>query len=102
MRDAGAIAVVLVLAVAGGALFLTGPRDTWRADEILVNHPAPTRGMVFAVQRRLAARGYDAGPVDGIAGPTTEAAISAFEAASGQPRSGAYPEAILAIEQIAP
>lgn len=38
---------------------------------------APT---VMFVQLRLRALGYDAGPVDGIAGPKTRAAIEAFQA----------------------
>ncbi len=37
---------------------------------------APT---VMYVQLRLRALGYDAGPVDGIAGPKTRAAIKAFQ-----------------------
>ena len=36
-----------------------------------------------AVQQRLADRGYDPGPIDGIPGPRTEAAIVRFKVANG-------------------
>lgn len=35
------------------------------------------------IQRALAARGHDPGPVDGVLGPRTRAAVRAFQAASG-------------------
>ena len=35
------------------------------------------------IQRALVARGYDPGPVDGVLGPRTRAAVRAFQAASG-------------------
>lgn len=38
---------------------------------------------ITEIQRRLAALGYDPGPIDGIRGPRTIAAIRAFQAARG-------------------
>jgi TPR repeat protein len=46
------------------------------AKESIGNSDAPT---VMYVQIRLRALGYDAGPVDGIAGPKTRTAIEAFQ-----------------------
>jgi len=43
-------------------------------------HPA---NLVRAVQRGLIERGFDPGPVDGIVGPKTRAALRAYQANSG-------------------
>jgi hypothetical protein len=44
---------------------------------------------VAKAQRLLLALGYDPGPLDGISGPRTRAAVMAFEAAQGLPPTGA-------------
>ncbi len=44
--------------------------------------------LVLAVQSVLQQHGYYSGALDGVAGPRTEAAILAFEAASGRAGSG--------------
>lgn len=54
-----------------------GAREKVLADR--TTRGAPPRGLVRAVQRELADRGYDPGPVDGIAGVMTEAAVLAFQ-----------------------
>ncbi|MDZ7749189.1 MAG: lytic murein transglycosylase [Halofilum sp. (in: g-proteobacteria)] len=59
----------------------------------LVNPPpedAPRlrRDQVMALQERLNERGFDAGPVDGIPGPQTRAAIRRFQAANGMIADG--------------
>lgn len=51
--------------------------------------------IVRAVQRELAARGFDVGPVDGTASAKTAAAISAYEKANGLPVTGTATDALL-------
>lgn len=57
---------------------------------------------VRRVQTRLAALGFDPGPIDGLRGPKTDAAIIAFKRASGL-RARAYvgPITLAALEQAA-
>jgi peptidoglycan hydrolase-like protein with peptidoglycan-binding domain len=52
--------------------------------------------LVEAVQAALRDRGLYAGPVDGVPGPQTTAAIKAFEAASGRLQTGKATAPILA------
>lgn len=47
------------------------------------DNSAMTRDEIAAVQERLAAHGFPAGPVDGLLGPRTSAAIIAFKRARG-------------------
>jgi peptidoglycan hydrolase-like protein with peptidoglycan-binding domain len=44
--------------------------------------------QVRAIQRRLRALGHRPGPVDGLYGPRTQAAMERFQRAAGQPASG--------------
>ena len=44
-----------------------------------VTPPAPTRAQVEAAQRMLAGLGFDPGPIDGLMGPRTRAAVRAFQ-----------------------
>lgn len=57
---------------------------------------APSRALVRAVQERLAALGYDPGPIDGVAGPQTRAAVGDFQAAVGLAPDGGASPALLA------
>lgn len=50
--------------------------------------PGPSRALVGEVQRGLAARGYYAGAVDGLAGPATREAVRRFQADAGLPVTG--------------
>lgn len=60
---------------------------------------APDAG-VTGVQARLNNLGYGAGPVDGVLGPRTQAAIRAFQRDHEQPETGAIDEPLLgAIER---
>ncbi len=52
--------------------------------------------VVAAVQAALQRSGYYSGPIDGMAGPLTGAAILAFEEAAGRPRTGEASEELLA------
>ncbi len=52
--------------------------------------PAPTGdSLVLSVQQALAASGFYDGPVDGLMGPRTRAAIFDFEERAGRPGTGA-------------
>lgn len=57
---------------------------------------APSRALVRAVQEGLAALGYAPGPIDGVAGPKTRAAIGDFQTAAGLAPDGAASPALLA------
>lgn len=48
-----------------------------------------------AVQQALQSRGYDVGPIDGIAGPRTKTAIEEFQRKQGLPVSGGSDEATM-------
>ena len=60
---------------------------------------APQQGgptlIVRAVQRELAARGFDVGTVDGVPSAKTSAAISAYEKAHGLPVTGTASDELL-------
>lgn len=53
--------------------------------EVLCDAPA-NRPVVEAMQRALAAAGHDPGPIDGLFGPRTQAAMVAYQAAQGLPQ----------------
>ena len=57
--------------------------------------------LVAALQSGLQRTGYYSGPVDGMAGPLTEAAILAFEEANGRLRTGEASQDLLAVLQAA-
>lgn len=65
----------------------TGPLDQLE--------PGLRRIYVIGIQRELKARGYDPGPVDGVAGKRTRAAIRKYQAASGLPVDGQPSPALL-------
>ncbi|MEL6960889.1 MAG: lytic murein transglycosylase [Pseudomonadota bacterium] len=55
-----------------------------------------TREDRIAIQTGLQRRGYDIGTIDGVIGPATEAAISAFQQAAGLPVTGLATRDVLA------
>jgi len=58
--------------------------------------PSSSRvNMVKAIQRELQARDYDPGPVDGVAGTFTRAAIMAYQVDAGLPVTGATSGSLL-------
>lgn len=57
--------------------------------------PVPDPGTVRAVQRELTQRGYDPGPIDGIYGVVTRAAVLAYQVDQGLPETGLVSEALL-------
>src|SRR6056297_2913309 len=56
----------------------------------------PTRADVMEVQRLLVQLGYDPGRPDGLMGPNTSSAISAFQSANGRPQTGTVTDALMA------
>ena len=88
--------------VAANALFLQSgphPAPLFAAEEPAESADlAEPDALVEALQSELKAAGYYEGPVDGLAGPETEAAIVTFERASGREATGAVrPELLEAI-----
>ena len=92
--------------IAGNALLLQGGRHP--APLFVTRNAAPETGpetreqgdlIVQAVQQSLASAGLYAGPVDGVAGPQTRAAILRFERETGRPEMGEpTPDLIAAVE----
>jgi peptidoglycan hydrolase-like protein with peptidoglycan-binding domain len=69
-----------------------------QVSNLLVDHIAKaveTRQVVRA-QRRLIDLGYDAGPIDGTAGPRTRSAVEAFQEATGGAKDGRITPQLLA------
>lgn len=86
-----------VLAADAGAPPEPGPaRASAAAPRLAQAEAAPFRALVRAVQEGLVALGYDPGPIDGVAGPQTRAAIGDFQAAVGLAPDGAASPALLA------
>jgi peptidoglycan hydrolase-like protein with peptidoglycan-binding domain len=52
-------------------------------------------GLVLAVQTRLNDLGYNAGPEDGVFGPTTRGAVRTFQSDNGIPITGEITESLL-------
>ncbi len=66
-----------------------------RTDLPTLERQAGGKLVVRAVQRELAARGFDVGPVDGIQSAKTKAAISTYEKAHGLPVTCAATDELL-------
>jgi hypothetical protein len=73
------------------------------ATELHVTSPLMRGELVLRVQKRLAALGYAPGRVDGVYGPTTEAAVRAFQATHRLVSDGVVgPDTQAALEIAAP
>ena len=57
----------------------------------------PAVDQIREVQRQLKSLGFDTGPADGIAGPRTRTAISAFQDQKGLPVTGAVTPELIAL-----
>lgn len=68
----------------------TGPAATTETPKEPEGGPSatPTPETIKAVQGALRDRGYEAGPIDGVTGPKTEAALRAFQSAKGLRETG--------------
>ena len=63
--------------------------------------PAPVAGDVVAnVQRVLRYRGFYRGPVDGLSGPATRAAIRAYDISVGLPPTGVIDARLLLVMRL--
>ena len=62
---------------------------------ILLTGGLPAPGDTALVQSRLRALGYEAGPIDGIMGPTTKGAIRQFQRQVGIPADGTQNQTLL-------
>lgn len=51
-----------------------------------------TRAEVRQVQERLKAAGFDPGPIDGIVGPKTRAAVIKYQTSNGLAKTGSLDE----------
>lgn len=71
-----AVAAVLLLSVEGAAA-------TTPAAQLTQATAGTEAAIVRGVQRALAAHGYPAGPLDGVAGPQTRAAVRAYQQDAG-------------------
>ena len=104
VRGRTAFAFLLALALAPPALAAGAPappepgpaRAAAAVLRLAQAEAAPARDLVRAVQEGLAALGYDPGPIDGVAGPKTRAAIGDFQTAAGLAPDGAASPALLA------
>jgi peptidoglycan hydrolase-like protein with peptidoglycan-binding domain len=94
--------LAVAAAIAANALFLQQrphPAPLVATRETAVEPAAPrSDDLVLAVQSGLRRVGYYSGPLDGVAGPQTNAAILAFEAAAGRRQTGeASPNLLAAV-----
>lgn len=88
--DSYALAVGLLTDGVGGK---TGPLETWPVELGLLS-----KQQVMTLQENLNRLGFDAGPVDGIAGRGTKGALRRFQAANGYVADG-YPTDV-ALQQV--
>jgi N-acetyl-anhydromuramyl-L-alanine amidase AmpD len=72
------------------------------AATVAPTQPGPTPTVIMQAQAKLAAIGYAPGAADGIAGPRTAAAVSAFQTANALPATGQLDDATLAAIAAAP
>jgi peptidoglycan hydrolase-like protein with peptidoglycan-binding domain len=89
LAGAGFIAICAVIAI--NALFLqTRPHPTPFFSTRITTHAEPPKpdDLVRAVQDALKQVGYYSGPLDGIMGPRTHAAITVFEVKTGRMETG--------------
>jgi peptidoglycan hydrolase-like protein with peptidoglycan-binding domain len=67
------------------------PTQEWATGEVIVPPSfVPPADALWQVQAMLTKLGYDPGPVDGIMGPKTVAALRHYESANNLPRGGTF------------
>jgi TPR repeat protein len=70
-------------------------RASWKGEITTTVKTSGAPAMIAEAQRLLIQRGYQPGPVDGAAGPRTQAAIRSFQARSGLAQTGEVSEELI-------
>ena len=107
---AGAVVAGPVGAVVGGVGGAYVGNETTGKDRTVTSSTSSTSmtssrydaALVRSVQQALNDKGYNAGPVDGQWGPSTENAVMRFQQASGLPQTGDLERSTLAALGVAP
>ena len=78
------------------AIAVAGPADGWGENGVQADaNTAPSQQLIAEAQALLAARGYDPGPADGLAGPRTLNAVRAFRESAGLGASATIDQTLL-------
>ncbi len=92
--------------IVGPATYRVLDEARWRLGDRLLYHDATRRLVgddILDLQRRLAELGFDVNRVDGVFGPTTEAAVREFQRNVGLPPDGTCgPGTFKALRRLAP
>ena len=83
------------LAASAGALTSLHPEEAYPDDAPPLASPGEYQPLFKAVQERLIAEGFDAGPVNGDFGAKTQTALAQFQLARNLPASGALDQRTL-------
>lgn len=92
---ASALLLALTSAHAGTALSDAHPEEAYPDNLPAMVSPGPYASLIQAVQQKLHERGFDAGPVNGVFGTKTQAALAQFQLAQTLPASGALDDETL-------
>lgn len=76
------------------------PANTGAKNDAAAGSRTRSPEMIRNVQENLKAKGYNAGPADGVWGPQTQGALEQFQQAQGMPATGELDEQTLAILEI--
>ena len=90
-----ALLVAPALTLSGGPFTSLHPEEAYPDPEVPADFD-PYSGLVSDVQRKLRARGFDPGPVNGDFGSKTQAALAQFQLLNLIPVSGSLDDATLA------
>ena len=85
---ASALLLLSISAFAGTAVSSIHPEEAIPDNLPLMVSPGPYAGLISQVQQSLHAQGFDAGPVNGVFGTKTQAALAQYQLAKAIPASG--------------
>ena len=92
---ASALLLLSISAFAGTAVSSIHPEEAIPDNLPLMVSPGPYAGLISQVQQSLHAQGFDAGPVNGVFGTKTQAALAQYQLAKAIPASGMLDDATL-------